>query len=742
MRLPGYTQLTVLGEGGFGRVVLARHDATSHVVAIKYLTTTDERSRAQFRHEAAILRRVVSPHVARLHAFHETPAGAAIVMEAVPGVSLKDMLSRYGRLAPQAALAILKGSLLGLAAAHKAGTVHRDYKPGNVLVQPNNQSKLVDFGIALLSGHSGHTGGTPAYMAPEQWSGGPATPATDVYAATCVFFLCVTGTRPFPETETERLRQAHQHQPPPVGHAPPPVQALIARGMAKDLRQRPASATKFVKELEKAATAGYGKHWEVAGWHHLANFAGTLLAASPMAWVISATGVLTTSTAATLAAAGGTAVGSAAGTALGSTTAGAATGGLAAGTTAAGAGGAATIGTAGAVGSTAGAASGLAGGSAASTAGGAAIGGAASATGGAAGTAAGGLAAGGPTAAAAAGSGAAATGTAASGTAVGGGAAASGAAAGSAAAGAGVSGAAAGSAAVGGAVAGVGGGAAGGTAGVGGVASGAAAGGAAKGAAGALAAKIAAAVVGVAVVVSGTVIVVNTVGDPPGVEQAAVAVGTRAEVAERDVNISLSTEIVYVSGGPRAEALSAALRAPVDARVESLVGQVNGIRDMMRDGSDSRWDDPVTIKVTANVLLQNENYVSVRYDNEPALGSLSDSSWLSNDTVTVDLRTGRALSRDDIYRDGAARALADVLLADHASELCPATSGGDRGLDLTEDSLGKHVAVAFAREHAEFTIDLQYFDRPTACGMPTFEVPYERLRGVLNPDLLRGVADG
>jgi serine/threonine protein kinase len=133
--VPGFTQLTLLGEGGFGRVVLARHDASRRVVAIKYLHASDEPARAQFRHEAAILRRVASPHVARLYEFVETPQGAAIVMEAVPGVSLKEVLAQHGALTPEAALAILKGSLLGLAAAHAAGTVHRDYKPGNVLVQ-------------------------------------------------------------------------------------------------------------------------------------------------------------------------------------------------------------------------------------------------------------------------------------------------------------------------------------------------------------------------------------------------------------------------------------------------------------------------------------------------------------------------------------------------------------------------------------------------------------------------------
>lgn len=293
--LGGFTELSTLGEGGFGRVVLARHDASGAFVAIKYLFpryAADLEQRARFRHEAAILRRVVSPHVARLHEFVETGQGAAIVMEAVPGVPLKEVLTREPVLPPESALAILKGSLLGLAAAHAAGTVHRDYKPGNVLVQPDRQSKLVDFGIAVLAGHSGLAGGTPAYMAPEQWRGAAATPATDVYAATCVFFQCVTGHRPFRATGTEQLRELHQRAAVPDEEVPEPVRPLVVAGMAKDPAARPAGAAAFVVELEAAALAGYGPGWETRGWQRLAAHAGTLLALSPLAFLAGTTGAL------------------------------------------------------------------------------------------------------------------------------------------------------------------------------------------------------------------------------------------------------------------------------------------------------------------------------------------------------------------------------------------------------------------------------------------------------------------
>ncbi|MDQ0378132.1 serine/threonine-protein kinase [Amycolatopsis thermophila] len=284
--VPDFTELQLLGEGGFGEVVLARHDPSGTLVAIKYLFTrylTDPARLGAFRREAELLSRVRSPHVTRLYEFHEGPRGAAIVMEAIRGVSLRDVLGHDGVLPPEAALAVLKGSLLGLADAHRAGVVHRDYKPANVLVGPDRESKLVDFGIAVLAGSAGVPVGTPAYMAPEQWRGAPATPATDVYAATCVFFQSVTGRRPFEGTTTDELRDLHEHAPVPLDAVPGPLRGLVARGMAKDAEGRPPAAAEFVAELETAAVAGYGPDWEERGRNRLAQRAGALLALSPLA---------------------------------------------------------------------------------------------------------------------------------------------------------------------------------------------------------------------------------------------------------------------------------------------------------------------------------------------------------------------------------------------------------------------------------------------------------------------------
>src|SRR6185312_4520031 len=159
-----------------------------------------------------------------------------IVMELVAGVSLHEMITAQGPASPQAALAVLKGSLLGLAAAHALGIVHRDYKPENVLVDRSGNSKLTDFGVAARTGQAA-SGGTPLYMAPEQWSGAPASPATDIYAATAVFFECLTGKTPF-SGRLGQLAMQHETAAVPVAMVEEPLQQLIERGMAKDPRER------------------------------------------------------------------------------------------------------------------------------------------------------------------------------------------------------------------------------------------------------------------------------------------------------------------------------------------------------------------------------------------------------------------------------------------------------------------------------------------------------------------------
>jgi serine/threonine-protein kinase len=258
-QIPGYEPIRELGAGASGLVVLARHEGTGRHVAIKYLSDdlrADPDSLAAFRSEARLLSGLDSPYIARLYEYVESDLGAGIVQELVNGASLRAMLREQGPIEPEAALAVLKGSLLGLAAAHQLDVVHRDFKPENVLVDGSGESKLVDFGISVPAGAAvDQVAGTPSYMAPECWSGGAPTPACDIYAATATFFECLAGRPPFTAGDRAALRLQHANAPIPADDVPAPLRSIVTRGLAKDPGRRPADATAFAAELEKTAEA-------------------------------------------------------------------------------------------------------------------------------------------------------------------------------------------------------------------------------------------------------------------------------------------------------------------------------------------------------------------------------------------------------------------------------------------------------------------------------------------------------
>ncbi|WP_406675343.1 serine/threonine-protein kinase [Nonomuraea sp. N2-4H] len=268
MEVPGYTEIRELGHGGTGRVMLAVRDSDGLHVAIKHLSgelREDEAFVARFREEARLIQEIDSPHTARVLDYVEGDDDAVIVMELVDGVTLRRLLSNEGATGPQAALSVLKGSLLGLAEAHRHGVVHRDFKPENVMITQEGESKLVDFGVAARVGETGVLAGTPSYMAPEQWDEAPAGPATDVYAATLVFYECLTGHRAFHGENIAALAYQHQHLPPPIDDIEAPLRPLIEHGLAKDPAQRPESALAFLEELEDTARTAYGSEWEERG---------------------------------------------------------------------------------------------------------------------------------------------------------------------------------------------------------------------------------------------------------------------------------------------------------------------------------------------------------------------------------------------------------------------------------------------------------------------------------------------
>lgn len=273
---------------------LATYQSTGAYVAIKYLNATlrrDTEFMDRFRSDTHQLVEIDDPNVVRFYEYVETPTRAAVVMELVDGVSLRTLLAEHGRTSPEAALAVLKSTLLALAAAHEKGVPHCDVKPENVLVQADGTTKLADFGIVVHAEEPGVPAGTPAYMSPELWTRHQAGPSADLYAAACVLFEAVKGRPPFraykegEETEPDvpAIRDKHLVEPVPLEVVPDTLRDLLRRGMAKDPAVRYASARQFAAELEEDAVAGYGPDWEKRGRRHLAELATLLALRFPLA---------------------------------------------------------------------------------------------------------------------------------------------------------------------------------------------------------------------------------------------------------------------------------------------------------------------------------------------------------------------------------------------------------------------------------------------------------------------------
>ncbi len=256
-----YELVSRLAIGGMGEVWQALDKVIERQVAIKILKEEylgDQAFRERFRAEARHAALVNHEGIASVYDFGEEEGSAYLVMELVPGEALSTILERERYLSPERVLDIVAQTASALHAAHEAGLVHRDVKPGNLLITPDGRVKITDFGIARAADQvpltaTGQVMGTVQYLAPEQASGKAASPLTDIYSLGVVAYEALSGKRPFTGESQVAIAMAHIKQPPPPlpDSIPPAVRNLILACLAKKPERRPATA----RQLARAAIA-------------------------------------------------------------------------------------------------------------------------------------------------------------------------------------------------------------------------------------------------------------------------------------------------------------------------------------------------------------------------------------------------------------------------------------------------------------------------------------------------------
>ncbi|HZM78461.1 MAG TPA: serine/threonine-protein kinase [Candidatus Limnocylindrales bacterium] len=252
-----------IASGGMGDVWKGTDEVLDRVVAIKIMLDAlmEEKGFAErFRAEARTMATINHPGVVRIYDFGSDQV-AYLIMEYVEGEPLSKTLSRIGRLTPTRTMSLIAQAAEALQAAHDKGIVHRDVKPGNLLVRPNGTLVLTDFGIARAAAAAQLTAtgavlGTASYIAPEQASGNPATALSDVYSLGIVAYQCLSGHRPF-EGDTP-LEIAMKHvtgtaRPLPED-VPGPIRQVVERAMSKEPRARWESAESFAVAARHAAS--------------------------------------------------------------------------------------------------------------------------------------------------------------------------------------------------------------------------------------------------------------------------------------------------------------------------------------------------------------------------------------------------------------------------------------------------------------------------------------------------------
>ncbi len=253
-----------IAVGGMGEVWQASDTRLDRTVAVKVLKAElsgDAEFLHRFRTEARMTASLNHPGIAAVHDYGETIADddlsiAYLVMELVDGDPLAGLLAKHGRLSAEFVLDMLEQAGNALQAAHERGLVHRDVKPGNILVTPAGQVKITDFGVAKAADaapvtRSGMVMGTAHYIAPEQALGHPAEPASDVYSLAVCGYECLAGHRPFLSENAVTVAMMHiRDLPPPLPpDVPPAARAVIEATLVKDPRQRYNSGGEFANAV-------------------------------------------------------------------------------------------------------------------------------------------------------------------------------------------------------------------------------------------------------------------------------------------------------------------------------------------------------------------------------------------------------------------------------------------------------------------------------------------------------------
>ena len=257
-----YRPAQQIAVGGMGEIWRAEDTLLGRSVAIKLVRpeyVDDSTFRDRFRNEARHAAVLTHPNVTQVFDFDEGDGGETpyLVMEFVDGPALSTLLEQKGRLSDEETWSIVGQTAGALAAAHAIGVVHRDVKPGNILVCPDGWVKVTDFGISRAvdqagTTQTGFTMGTANYLAPEICRGEPSSPATDLYALGVVAYECLTGTTPFTgDLATVLQAQLHEEPPPLPDTVAPALRDLVMALLAKDPADRPTDANEIAAQAQR-----------------------------------------------------------------------------------------------------------------------------------------------------------------------------------------------------------------------------------------------------------------------------------------------------------------------------------------------------------------------------------------------------------------------------------------------------------------------------------------------------------